>query len=326
LVGLVNEKQSSLVNAVLQQLFAKTTFRSAVFQATFSVKWQVELRLLFLRMQLSEFRFVSCDSFLEAFPDELAHDKEQFLRLFLESLPREASQNFRSGFLVETNVIESLFVISLNYKDFANLSQSFAAWMRNRKVVEIQHFPPYLTFQLNVFEKDSSGTQPVKIKKSFSFPAVVDISLTWSDARLPTYHLTGVIYHIGDTEKDHFISAAKVQERWFKIDDSEVTPFEPLNSDYTPFLLFYSRTSNETTAQLPNEPIVREIYEQNELQKKLQLLLSVNFFGKIMKFNDASLLVTYVLNVFCRSTFFDRIPQTIKVFRRPNLIKVPEGL
>jgi hypothetical protein len=290
------------------------------------VKWQIELRLLFFRMQLSEFRFVNCDSFLEAFVDELADNTEQFLSLFLGSLPRDVSRSFRSEFLVETNAIECFLVISLNYKDFANLSQSFAAFLRNQKVDEIHHFPPFLIFQLNVFEKDCAGSQRVKIKKAFSLPAVVEIPLTWSDARLPVYHLIGVIYHIGNSETGHFISAAKVQERWFKIDDSEVTTFEPLSSDYTAFILFYSRSSNETASQVPNEPIVREIYEQNELQKKLQLLLSVAFFDKIMKFNDASLLVTYLLNVFCRSTFFDRIPQIVEVFRRPNLVKVSEGL
>jgi ubiquitin carboxyl-terminal hydrolase 48 len=104
------------------------------------------------------------------------------------------------------------------------------------RCVRLSNLPPVLNLQLNRFIFDMQTGRKKKLNSFVQFPEVLDMSsyLRQPSSDSNTYHLTGVLMHVG-AEANHGHYIAHIQEagltgqHWFKFSDAYVEKLEGKN-------------------------------------------------------------------------------------------------
>ncbi|KAG2698777.1 hypothetical protein I3760_07G164200 [Carya illinoinensis] len=120
------------------------------------------------------------------------------------------------------------------------------SYERAKKKLTIMEAPNILTIALKRFQSGKFG----KLNKSIRYPEILDLApfISGTSDKSPIYRLYGVVVHLdimNASFSGHYVCYVKnVQNKWFKIDDSTVTPVE-LERVLTKgaYMLLYARCS-----------------------------------------------------------------------------------
>ncbi|KAK7301113.1 hypothetical protein RJT34_11974 [Clitoria ternatea] len=119
------------------------------------------------------------------------------------------------------------------------------SYEKAKKKMTVLEAPNVLTIALKRFQSGKFG----KLNKPIRFPEILDLAPFMSGTSdLPIYRLYGVVVHLDVMNaafSGHYVCYVKnFQSRWFKVDDSVVTPVE-LDTVLTKgaYMLFYARCS-----------------------------------------------------------------------------------
>ncbi|KAF2298735.1 hypothetical protein GH714_026334 [Hevea brasiliensis] len=102
------------------------------------------------------------------------------------------------------------------------------SYERAKKKLTILEAPNVLTIALKRFQSGKFG----KLNKSIRFPEILDLApyMSGTSDKSPIYRLYGVVVHqdnMNASFSGHYVCYVKnIQNKWFKIDDSTVTPVE----------------------------------------------------------------------------------------------------
>ncbi|KAF5740157.1 Ubiquitin-specific protease 16 putative isoform 1 [Tripterygium wilfordii] len=120
------------------------------------------------------------------------------------------------------------------------------SYEKAKKKLTILEAPNVLTIALKRFQSGKFG----KLNKAIRFPEILDLApyMSGTSDKSPSYRLFGVVVHLdimNASFSGHYVCYIKtVQNKWFKIDDSTVTPVE-LERVLTKgaYMLLYARCS-----------------------------------------------------------------------------------
>ncbi|WCJ24728.1 Ubiquitin carboxyl-terminal hydrolase 16 [Euphorbia peplus] len=120
------------------------------------------------------------------------------------------------------------------------------SYVKAKKKLTILEAPNVLTIALKRFQSGKFG----KLNKSIRFPEILDLApfMSGTSDKSPIYRLFGVVVHLdimNASFSGHYVCYVKnIQNKWFKIDDSMVTPVE-LERVLTKgaYMLLYARCS-----------------------------------------------------------------------------------
>ncbi|KAF5456010.1 hypothetical protein F2P56_025528 [Juglans regia] len=120
------------------------------------------------------------------------------------------------------------------------------SYERAKKKLTIMEAPNILTIALKRFQSGKFG----KLNKPIRYPEILDLApfISGTSDKSPIYRLYGVVVHLdimNASFSGHYVCYVKnVQNKWFKIDDSTVTPVE-LERVLTKgaYMLLYARCS-----------------------------------------------------------------------------------
>ncbi|XP_065880330.1 ubiquitin carboxyl-terminal hydrolase 17 [Euphorbia lathyris] len=120
------------------------------------------------------------------------------------------------------------------------------SYVKAKKKLTILEAPNVLTIALKRFQSGKFG----KLNKSIRFPEILDLApyMSGTSDKAPIYRLFGVVVHLdimNASFSGHYVCYVKnIQNKWFKIDDSMVTPVE-LERVLTKgaYMLLYARCS-----------------------------------------------------------------------------------
>lgn len=178
-----------------------------------------------------------------------------------------------------------------------------------------KELPDHLIIQLKRFKFEYTTYEKEKINDPVFFTEKIDIKNhcyePMEDEKLYTYHLAGVIIHIGSAEGGHYISYVKQRDtgNWYEYNDTIVTPisldFVMNNSNVnnqTAYILFYDKEdlSEIDDSQLDPE-LQKEVTERNEQSKFYSVFCSspfeffINELGKRKEM--AKEVILYSINV-----------------------------
>jgi ubiquitin C-terminal hydrolase len=146
---------------------------------------------------------------------------------------------------------ESFYDLQLTIKGVPNLKESFERYVATemlcgdnqyrtdsfglqdaKKFVEFEHFPPVLHVHLERYAFDMMAEATVKIHDRFEYPTEIDLGPYLSQstpdcATSQLYWLHSVLVHAGDGHGGHYFSYIRhpsSEHRWYKFDDTKVTP------------------------------------------------------------------------------------------------------
>uniref|UniRef100_A0A2P2L7B7 ubiquitinyl hydrolase 1 n=1 Tax=Rhizophora mucronata TaxID=61149 RepID=A0A2P2L7B7_RHIMU len=129
------------------------------------------------------------------------------------------------------------------------------SYEKAKKKLTILEAPNILTIALKRFQSGKFG----KLNKPVRFPEILDLApyISGTSDKSPIYRLYGVVVHLDVMNaafSGHYVCYVKaMQNKWFKIDDSMVTPVE-LDSVLTKgaYMLLYARCSPRAPRLLRN--------------------------------------------------------------------------
>ncbi|XP_041021352.1 ubiquitin carboxyl-terminal hydrolase 16-like [Juglans microcarpa x Juglans regia] len=132
------------------------------------------------------------------------------------------------------------------------------SYERAKKKLTITEAPNILTIALKRFQSGKFG----KLNKPIQFPEILDLApfISGTSDKSPIYRLYGVVVHLdvmNASFSGHYVCYVKnVQNKWFKIDDSTVTPVE-LKGVLTKgaYMLLYARSSPRVPCLIRNKII-----------------------------------------------------------------------
>ncbi|KAF5739781.1 ubiquitin carboxyl-terminal hydrolase 16 isoform X2 [Tripterygium wilfordii] len=132
------------------------------------------------------------------------------------------------------------------------------SYEKAKKKLTILEAPNVLTIALKRFQSGKFG----KLNKAIRFPEILDLApyMSGTSDKSPVYKLFGVVVHLDIMNaafSGHYVCYIKtVQNKWFKIDDSTVTPVE-LERVLTKgaYMLLYARCSPRAPKLIRNRMI-----------------------------------------------------------------------
>ncbi|WBW75563.1 ubiquitin C-terminal hydrolase Ubp5 [Schizosaccharomyces osmophilus] len=205
------------------------------------------------------FGWDSLDSFMQHDVQEFNRVLQDNLERSMEGTMENALKNLFCGKMksyvacmnvnYESARTEEFWDIQLNVKGMKNLEASFRDYIQvetldgdncyyadmygfqeAKKGVIFESFPPILHLQLKRFEYDFERDMMIKINDRYEFPlefnAKAFLSPEADQDQNCEYVLHGVLVHSGDLDNGHYYALLKPQkeERWYKFDDTRVTP------------------------------------------------------------------------------------------------------
>lgn len=283
-------------------------------------------------------------------------DAGEFFQMFIDKLPAEFNELFKGQFTnsykgmnlseedskkyatIENQ--EDFFTIQLVIKDFNTLSESFKHFMEPdllesdnqvysdslekkidaQKITRIDHAPQFLVIQLKRFEYDSQTRLRNKILTRFEFDLNISINeLMKTETDDLNYELYGIILHSGNADFGHYSALVRINDCWYRFNDSEVELFCYHNqiqiqlstdifgpsdqADAVPYLLFYRQieTDDEHNYEITSNDlnILKEEYKTDF--HKIQIVFSENCLSFALSADSFKLKFAYLTNILSHS-------------------------